>query len=132
MKLLLSLFLAAAVLIPYWQVGDFDFIHMDDADYITENRTVRAGLTLEGTVKAFSEFHSANCHPLTWLSETIWNIHRPQLALHLLGRVRGWLERSAYQVHRVDLQTGSSGVSKSVAGHDSPDDKKTPKSRAAA
>lgn len=60
-----------AVLIPYWQTGDFDFAHMDDEDYVTRNPTIRAGMTIDGTVRAFTEFGLANWHPLTWLSHML-------------------------------------------------------------
>lgn len=38
-------------------------------------------------------------HPLTWLTEAICNLHRPQLAMQLLGRAQGWLERASQQQH---------------------------------
>lgn len=71
LKPLICVILVTVVLIPYWQVGDFDFIHMDDEDYVTENQTTRAGMTVEGIIRAFTEFHSANWHPLTWISHMI-------------------------------------------------------------
>jgi len=71
LKPIIALLLVTAVLIPYWQVGGFDFIHMDDEDYVTENPIVLAGVTVEGIVRALTSFHSANWHPLTWLSHMI-------------------------------------------------------------
>lgn len=71
LKTIICLFLAIAVLIPYWQAGEFDFVHMDDEDYVTQNPTIRAGVTLDGTIRVFTEFDSANWHPLTWLSHML-------------------------------------------------------------
>jgi tetratricopeptide (TPR) repeat protein len=44
------------------------FILYDDGDYVTQNKMVQGGLTLEGIKWAFTTFNSANWHPLTWLS----------------------------------------------------------------
>ena len=42
--LVVALLLAAAVFV-YRGVGDFDFVNLDDPDYVTENRMVRGGLS---------------------------------------------------------------------------------------
>src|SRR3989338_10103705 len=51
----------------YFQVLDHEFIDYDDQLYVTENRQVQAGLTLEGIGWAFTTFHTGNWHPVTWL-----------------------------------------------------------------
>ena len=68
---LTSLFLVVATLVAFWQVGSHEFINLDDNEYITENRVVQSGLTLEGLTWAFTATHSANWHPLTWLSHML-------------------------------------------------------------
>ncbi|MCX7634352.1 MAG: tetratricopeptide repeat protein, partial [Syntrophales bacterium] len=60
--------LALMVVLLYAPVKDYDFIGFDDRPYVTENPYVTEGLTYEGVKWAFSTFHEANWHPLTWLS----------------------------------------------------------------
>ena len=69
--LVVSLCLIVAIIIAYAQVSNFDFVGYDDQEYITENSHVQEGLTLESLIWAFTSFHSANWHPLTWLSHML-------------------------------------------------------------
>ena len=55
----------------YGQVLTHQFINFDDDTYIWANPMVAAGLTWKGFAWAFTTFHSANWHPLTWLSHMI-------------------------------------------------------------
>ena len=55
----------------YGQVVSHQFINLDDDLYIQNNPMVNVGLTLKGMIWAFTTFHSANWHPLTWLSHMI-------------------------------------------------------------
>jgi len=71
LKILISLLLILAIIIDYGQVKNFDFVGYDDQEYITENSHVQKGLTVESIVWAFTSFHSANWHPLTWLSHML-------------------------------------------------------------
>ena len=64
-------FLALAVWIIYGQTLDHQFVNYDDEDYVTMNAQVSRGLTLEGIVWAFTHVHSANWHPLTWISHMV-------------------------------------------------------------
>ena len=64
----IGLLLALFTLAVYLPVARHGFILYDDGDYVTENPMVRNGLTLAGIKWAFTTFHSANWHPLTWLS----------------------------------------------------------------
>ena len=70
-KLMISLLLILAIIIAYGQVKNFDFVGYDDQEYVTENIQVQKGLTVEGIIWAFTAFHSANWHPLTWLSHML-------------------------------------------------------------
>jgi tetratricopeptide (TPR) repeat protein len=68
------------------------FTNYDDTDYVTTNQEVRAGLSAAGLRWAFTSFHAANWHPLTWLSlqldatlfgpEAAWGYHLTNLLLH--------------------------------------------------
>jgi protein O-mannosyl-transferase len=64
----IGLLLALLTLAVYLPVARHGFILYDDGDYVTDNPVVRNGLTLSGIKWAFTTFHSANWHPLTWLS----------------------------------------------------------------
>lgn len=65
---LIALLLALATLVVYLPVTRHDFLNYDDDDYVTSNRVVQQGLTLHGVGWAFTTFHAANWHPLTWIS----------------------------------------------------------------
>ncbi len=55
----------------YGGVRSHEFINLDDTDYVTGNPHVRFGITTHGIVWAFTTFHAANWHPLTWLSHML-------------------------------------------------------------
>jgi tetratricopeptide (TPR) repeat protein len=71
----LDLWLATLVFIlvfaAFVQVRTHDFVSFDDPIYVTENPQVRAGLTVDGVVWAFTTFRDANWFPLTWLSHML-------------------------------------------------------------
>ncbi len=69
--LCISLALIGATLAVYGQVAGHQFISLDDDYYITENPHVARGLTVSGIAWAFTTFHAANWHPLTWLSHML-------------------------------------------------------------
>ncbi len=91
---LIYLALVLATTAAYWQAGRLGFVNFDDPEYITENDQVRAGLTWEGVVRAFTSFQAANWHPLAWLSHMldcqIFGVaagphHLVSVALHILN-----------------------------------------------
>ncbi|MGD0813635.1 MAG: tetratricopeptide repeat protein [Verrucomicrobiota bacterium] len=65
------LVLAAMTFVVFGQTLRHEFIDFDDRAYVYENPLVAQGLTLKGIVWAFTHFHSANWHPLTWLSHML-------------------------------------------------------------
>jgi cytochrome c-type biogenesis protein CcmH/NrfG len=67
----LSLALIGLVLIVYWPASEFDFVRIDDPDYVWSNTLVRQGLTWSGVQWAFTTGHTGNWHPLTWLSHML-------------------------------------------------------------
>ena len=69
--LFIGLGLVAVTLAVYAQVTGHQFIILDDKRYILENPIVKQGLTLTGIAWAFTTFHAANWHPLTWLSHML-------------------------------------------------------------
>src|SRR5206468_4445154 len=55
----------------YAQVIGHRFITLDDLSYIEGNPMVNRGVTLGGLAWAFTTFHQANWHPLTWIAHMI-------------------------------------------------------------
>src|SRR5215469_9775254 len=69
--LLILLGLAVVTFGIYAQVVGHRFITIDDLSYIEENPVVNRGVTLGGLAWAFTSFHEANWHPLTWIAHMI-------------------------------------------------------------
>ena len=67
-SLIICLLLIIAAFMAFWQVTQSDFIGLDDAAYVTDNRHVQDGLTVEGILWAFTTGHAGYWHPLTWIS----------------------------------------------------------------
>jgi protein O-mannosyl-transferase len=63
--------LLLAVAIVFGQTVRHGFIELDDSEYVVHNQAVADGFTVDGIVWAFTHFHSANWHPLTWLSHAL-------------------------------------------------------------
>lgn len=63
--------LAVITFAVFGQTVTHDFIDFDDNDYVYENPMVAQGLTFRGLAWAFTQFHSANWHPLTWISHMV-------------------------------------------------------------
>ncbi len=66
--ILLGALLVVATLLLYGRVTHDEFLAFDDSPYVTKNIHVNTGLNLDNVVWAFTAFHEANWHPLTWLS----------------------------------------------------------------
>jgi len=45
-----------------------EFFRLDDGDYVINNPIVNRGMTAETVGWAFTQYHAANWHPLTWMS----------------------------------------------------------------
>jgi len=69
--LLIGLVLTGAILAAYGQVVGFEFVGFDDDLYVTDNPWVRDGFSRQAILWAFTHFHSANWHPITWLSHML-------------------------------------------------------------
>jgi protein O-mannosyl-transferase len=63
--------LALLTISVYWPVVRLGFINYDDPDYVSGNPRVQAGLTAAGAAWAFTNSHSSNWHPVTWLSHML-------------------------------------------------------------
>jgi len=68
---LLCVILVVAVLLLYAPVAHHEFLRFDDIAYVVDNVHVHTGLNLGNIVWAFTSFHLANWHPVTWLSHMV-------------------------------------------------------------
>ncbi|MBZ5495807.1 MAG: tetratricopeptide repeat protein [Acidobacteriia bacterium] len=68
LDILVYILLLLTTLAVYSQVRSYDFVNYDDREYVSENSHVRAGLTWESMVWAFTSDYDGNWLPLTWLS----------------------------------------------------------------
>lgn len=71
MNRVLGLVLFLGTVAVFWPLGEAGFVNYDDPGYVYENPHVVAGLRPEGVRWAFTTFHKANYHPVTWLSHMI-------------------------------------------------------------
>ena len=110
----LCLALAAITIAVFGQTVRQQFVNFDDREYVVRNPAVTQGLSLKGFVWAFTDFHCANWHPLTWLSHMLdcelyglhpGGHHLTNVLLHtgtvialflVLRRMTGALWRSAF------------------------------------
>jgi len=66
-----ALALLLANLLVYGPTVRHEFVNFDDNHYVTENRHVLNGLTLEGLRWSWTSLEYSNWHPLTWLSHML-------------------------------------------------------------
>jgi hypothetical protein len=69
--LTLAICLALLTTWVYLPARQNDFLNWDDQSYVTGNDYVKGGLTWPGIAWAFSQSHSGNWHPITWLSHML-------------------------------------------------------------
>ena len=67
-EIAIILLLILSSLMVYGQVRKFDFVHFDDTVYVSQNKNIQQGLTVDSLIWAFTTVHAANWHPVTWLS----------------------------------------------------------------
>jgi Tfp pilus assembly protein PilF len=63
--------LSALIFVAYAPVRDAEFLNYDDNEYVYANPEVAGGLDFESVEWAFTEAHSSNWHPVTWLAHMI-------------------------------------------------------------
>jgi hypothetical protein len=92
LDLYLCALLAISTAAVYARAAALSFVGYDDPLYVASNPVVLRGLTLDGVGWAFSTYHAANWHPLTWLSHMLdvelWGVwagghHLTSVALHV-------------------------------------------------
>src|SRR5438874_7096314 len=91
---LVYLSLTAITWLVFGQTLRHDFVNFDDHGYVYENPLVTRGLTISGTVGAFTHAHARNWHPLTTISHMLdcqlyglnaGGHHFTNLALHTIA-----------------------------------------------
>jgi len=70
-RLFLLATLILATVAVYLPVLGHEFVSYDDPHYVTTNPLVTGGITPAGAMRAFSEYHLENWHPLTLLSHML-------------------------------------------------------------
>ena len=92
--LLTCLCLAVVTAAVYAPVRQHQFLILDDVEYVTGNAQVQNGLRLQSLAWAFTHSHSANWHPLTWISHMldcqVWGLdpgghHLTNLLIHAVN-----------------------------------------------
>jgi tetratricopeptide (TPR) repeat protein len=98
--------LFAVVLFAFGEVRSFGFLDYDDGDYVFRNLHLLQGSAAERVQWAFTTFHAANWHPLTWLSfmsdQALFGLdprwcHRENLLLHGLAALKRYGRAAALQ-----------------------------------
>ncbi len=69
--ILFGVLLTVVTLALYYPVIHHPFVNYDDDGYVTDNAHIRYGLDADGIKWAFTTFHQANWHPVTWLSHEL-------------------------------------------------------------
>jgi tetratricopeptide (TPR) repeat protein len=113
---LISLSLSLLAVFLYAKVGGYEFIELDDAQYVLNNTQVRQGLSMDGLFWAFSSLTRSNWHPLTWLSHMLdVSLFGMDAGLHHLMSVWFHSLSAAFLFLALRRMTGSIGKSAFVA-----------------
>ncbi len=103
-RVLLLFLLAAATAAVFVPALGNRFVDFDDGSYVSKNQHIRHGLTPSFLRWAFTTFHAANWHPLTWISHAVdWSLfgsnpsghHLTSVALHIAAVMLLFLVLSA-------------------------------------
>jgi len=63
--------LSTMIFVAYAPVRDARFLNFDDNEYVSANPHVRDGISADGIGWAFTESHSSNWHPVTWIAHML-------------------------------------------------------------
>lgn len=126
--ILACLLLVLLTLGVYHGVFRSGFVELDDNEYVTENSVVRDGLTPDGLEWAFTKFHSANWHPVTWISHMadcqLWGVnpaghHLTNVFFHVLNALllfwflcgstgsfwKSWFVAALFAIHPIHVES---------------------------
>ena len=71
MRIPIGLFLIIFTFMTYSQVLEYEFLNIDDNQYVTENTHITKGFNYKFVIWAFTQSYASNWHPLTWLSHML-------------------------------------------------------------
>lgn len=112
----ICLILALLVLAAFWPVLGHDFVGFDDERYVTANRRVQEGLTVSSLRWAWSAFHAANWHPLTWITHMLdWQLYGAHPTGHHLTSMLLHVANTLLVFMLLERMTASPGRSMLVA-----------------
>ena len=80
-----------AVLAVYWPVKSYDFVNINDFDYVTKNEHIKNGFSIAAVKWALTSQVAGNWHPLTMLSH--------MLDCQLYGLDAGWHHLTSVWLH---------------------------------
>ena len=66
--LLIGISLVLVTIAVFGRLPGYGFVNLDDGVYVEDNPHVRAGITRDGILWAFTTRHAGNWHPVTWIS----------------------------------------------------------------
>ena len=66
--MLIGIALILVTIAVFGRLSGYGFINLDDGIYVEDNPHVRAGLTRDGILWAFTTRHAGNWHPVAWIS----------------------------------------------------------------
>jgi tetratricopeptide (TPR) repeat protein len=69
--LLVCAALFVGTLLLFSRAATFEFVNIDDAEYVVDNPGLRLGVGTDAVRWAFTNVQSSNWHPLTWLSHAL-------------------------------------------------------------
>jgi tetratricopeptide (TPR) repeat protein len=69
--LLICVVLFVGTLLLFARAATFEFVNIDDAEYVVDNPGLRLGVGTDAVRWAFTNVQSSNWHPLTWLSHAL-------------------------------------------------------------
>lgn len=68
---LVCLVLFVGTWLVFGRAVTFDFVNVDDAEYVVDNPFIQRGLGLDAIAWSLTGVQSANWHPLTWITHTV-------------------------------------------------------------
>lgn len=63
--------LFVGTLLLFGRAASFEFVNIDDSEYVVDNPGLRLGIGVDAVRWAFTNVQSSNWHPLTWLSHAL-------------------------------------------------------------
>jgi Flp pilus assembly protein TadD len=69
--LLVCAVLFLGTLLLFGRTVNYQFVNLDDSEYVVTNPDIQGGVTAHSVAWAFTHVHSSNWHPLTWIAHMV-------------------------------------------------------------